>query len=70
MHLSTTKGTRACDKSNSKRLSISFIIPRNKDFGEKKFPPSDLIGYPNITIIYSDFSLVKDGELKLESGKI
>jgi hypothetical protein len=38
-------------KSISKRLSISLLNVRNRDFGEKLY----LNGHSNVTIIYSGF---------------
>jgi hypothetical protein len=43
-------------KSNSKSLFISFLIDRNKDFGEKYLPTTPLIQYANIDTLDSKFS--------------
>jgi hypothetical protein len=46
-------GTEGAE-SNSKRLSISFLIAKLKDFDEKTLTTS-LIGYANIAIFHSRF---------------
>ena len=41
--------------SISKRLSISFLNARNRDFGRKLPPIAFLNGHPNIAIFYFGF---------------
>lgn len=43
----------AISNNNFERLSMSFLIVRNRDFDEKYPPTTNLIGYSNITILYS-----------------
>jgi hypothetical protein len=56
-------GNKICqtvgDKNNSKRLSISFINARNRDFGTKIPLAASLNGYLNIAIFYSRFFAIQ-----------
>jgi hypothetical protein len=56
-------GNKICqtvgDKSNSKRLSISFLNAMNRDFGTKIPSAVSLNGYLNIAIFYSKFFAIQ-----------